>query len=64
MDHDEMIFQLQQAAISFRHHAKSIRENGIGWPAAYISAETADYHASQLEQIIEHLSKTVLCDTN
>jgi hypothetical protein len=26
MDHDEMIYQLKQAAISFRHQAESIRK--------------------------------------
>jgi hypothetical protein len=63
MDHDEMIYQLKQAAISFRHQAEWVRKINNRWPNS-IPENTADYHASQLEKIIEHLSTTAPCDTN
>lgn len=56
MDHEEMIFQLQQAAISFRHQAAAIRKINDKWPESIIS-NLADHHATQIELIIQHLSK-------
>lgn len=54
MNHDDMIFDLWQAALSFRHLAQCARESGQD--NGPVPTETAEYHASQIERIIKNLT--------
>lgn len=57
MKDDDILEQLRQAAVSFRHIAKFARETQSG----PIDGNAADFHASQLQEIVEYL--TELFDT-
>lgn len=54
MNRDDMIFDLWQAALSFRHLARFVKESNQ--ENAPIPSETAEHHASQIENIIKSLT--------